>query len=415
MTRRNHDGDHAFTATVFACAIAVSCARVLMFHQDNTSTMSKDNTIKDCLLPAPFTMCFSAECKERQDEHQVSIFEATADTFTLLPTQRILDSQLAVAKYRRSTATRKRPPRSLFQILATWNHLLQVVFVEQKTFENMPRQSLLTTSAFCDDRIRALQVDLVLSQENSAELQFQLIKYHFVNMYLLSEKMTSTKCWEPKFARRALWTALTAFWNNTHDANYKDEVLCLTALCQLATRVVQDEEYCKNVVLAWQDAGSSHTSTSYGNILLLANHCVENGKYPKFLHALRIVSTCMLEMYQTTLQMICDDLPFEEEFNVICRICMAPALTMLRLGALRHYNKAFGKFEHVCGKEVSTIRDACLYDDVEYYTSSLIIILLRLPSWWLQSRWHDSCIYRRVRLLSTFAKQLVCPLKRIRW
>jgi len=307
------------------------------------------------LFPAPFTMCFSAECKERQDEHQVSIFEATADTFTLLPTQRILDSQLAVAKYRRSTATRKRPPRSLFQILATWNHLLQVVFVDQKTFENMPRQSLLTTSAFCDDRIRALQVDLVLSQENSAELQFQLIKYHFVNMYLLSEKMTSTKCWEPKFARRALWTALTAFWNNTHDANYKDEVLCLTALCQLATRVVQDEEYCKNVVLAWQDAGSSHTSTSYGNILLLANHCVENGKYPKFLHALRIVSTCMLEMYQTTLQMICDDLPFEEEFNVVCRICMAPALTMLRLGALRHYNKAFGKFEHVCGKEMARL------------------------------------------------------------
>jgi hypothetical protein len=335
-----------------------------MFHHDNTSTMSSDNTDKDSLFPAPFTMCFSAECKERQDEHQVSIFEATADTFTLLPTQRILDSQLAVAKYRRSTATRKRrPPRSLFQILATWNHLLQV-FVEQKTFEKMPRQSLLTTSAFCEDRIRALQVDLVLSQENSAELQFQLIKYHFVNTYLLSEiPSTTAKKWEPTFARQALWTALTAFWNNTHDANYRDEVLCLTALCQLATRVVQDaeEEYSKNV--AWQDHASSHRhTTSYGNILVLAaNHCVENGKkYPKFLHALRIVSTCMLEMYQTTLQMICD-LPFEEEeFNVVCRICMAPALTMLRLGALRHYNKAFGKLEHVCGKEVSTISDACM-------------------------------------------------------
>ena len=78
----------------------------------------------------------------------------------------------------------------------------------------------------------------------------------------------------PNLHDKLLWTALTAFWNgrqrNDDDMNssqHDDEVLCLTALCQLATSVVQDEEYC--TTSAWQDVVVGNT-TSYGNILVLA-------------------------------------------------------------------------------------------------------------------------------------------------
>lgn len=312
-----------------------------------TSHTAATTTYND--FPPAYSMCLEKECKERQAEHQVSVFEATVDTFALLPTKRLIHPTLAIAKYRRSAAGthQKRAPRSLLQLLLTWKHLLSV-FIRQRTFPEMSPHSLRTTVAFLDDRIRAVQVDLVLAQEASASLQFQIIKYQLLSSYLLAE--VPPKDYEPKFARQALWTALTAYWNDkTTLCEFDDQVLCLTALCQLATCVVQEEE---SGGAAWQESAASTNSSSYGNILLLAQHSCPNKSYPKFQYALKIVSACMLGMYREVLTMLANDFWSDTKFHVLCRICMAPALRTMRLGALRHYNKAFGKLEKISGTEV---------------------------------------------------------------
>lgn len=139
-------------------------------------------------FPPPYSMCFEEECGERQAQNQVSEWEATNDTCELIVTKRCLDPRLAVAKYRRSAAgdSRKRPPRTLLQLLIAWKHLLHI-FVHQTTCNNIQRRSLRHAVAFVDDRVRAIQVDFVLSQQACAPLQIQLIRYQLVCCYLLCE------------------------------------------------------------------------------------------------------------------------------------------------------------------------------------------------------------------------------------
>jgi hypothetical protein len=294
-------------------------------------------------FPPAYSMCFEEECRERQAQNQVSEWEATQETFALLPNKRILHPHLAVAKYRRSAAgdVRRRPPRNLVQLETTWKHLLYI-FTHQTIHDKMSPRSLRSTVSFVDDRVRAMQVDLVLSQQASASLQVELIKYQLLCCYLLSDM--PRKDYEPKFARQALWTALTAYWNDV-DREYDDEVLCYTALCQLAMSLMQQE--------GWQDTGS------YGNILLLAQHCEIGCDYPKFQYALEIVSAAMLGFYRNVLSML--KMSGNENFHVTCRCCVAPALNAIRLGALEHYNKAFGKLEKISGQEVRVGHVVLLY------------------------------------------------------
>jgi len=301
-------------------------------------------------FPPPYVMCFEDECRERQEQNQVSVWEATPDTCHLLITKRLLHPQLAVAKYRRSAAgdSRRRPPRTLPQLLMTWKHLLKI-FVHQQIHSNVKRQSLCSAVAFVDDRVRAIQVDLVLSQESCASLQIQLIRYQIVCCYLLSQVPRTE--YEPKFARQALWTALTAYWND--DGQYDDEVLCYNALCQLATCLIHQEGTTSG---GWQDL--SFTS-SYGNILLLAQHCDPTKHYPKFQFALDLVSCSMLGFYRNVLVMLDSyntTTISNDNFWMLCKLCMAPAFNMIRLNALRHYNKAFGKLEKISGNEVCGCR-----------------------------------------------------------
>ena len=287
-------------------------------------------------------MCFEEECRERQAQNQVSEWEATKETFGSLPNKRILHPRLAVAKYRRSAAgdSRRRPPRSLEELQMTWKHLRRI-FVHQTIHDTVAPRSLRSTVAFVDDRVRAVQVDFVLSQQASASLQIELLKYQLVCCYLLSEIPQNE--YEPKFAQQALWTALTAYWND-HSREHDDDVLCFTALCQLATCLIEQEGSSGG----WQDTGSS-----YGNILLLATqHCDPNKHYPTFQYALEIVAASVLGMYRKALAMLDSSNKNDNHFHILCRCCMAPALNVIRLGALRQYNKAFGKLEKISGQEV---------------------------------------------------------------
>lgn len=307
-------------------------------------------------FPPPFSMCSKEECQQRQEQHQVSEWEATVDTYKLQVNKRVLDPQLAVAKYRRSAAgsTQQRPPRSLPQLLTSWKHLLNIFTtqsVHHSPQQQPPPKSLLNAVSFVNDRVRAIQVDLVLSQESCCTLQLQLIHYQVVSSYLLCE--VPRKLYEPKFARQALWTALSAYWID-ENRNYEmdDSILCYTALCQLATCLVQDEGL---VGGGWQD---SNNACSYGNILLLQKHCCSSHEYRKFQFALQLVGMAMLGFHRNVLSVLLssNDETMDSDFLTMCKCCMAPAFNILRLNALRHYNKAFGKLERISGTEV-----CCLY------------------------------------------------------
>jgi hypothetical protein len=293
-------------------------------------------------------MCFAEECKERQAQNQVSEFEATVETFDHIPTKRIIHVRLAVAKYRRSAAgdVCRRPPRTLAQLKTTWQHLFQI-FVRQSICTEMSPRSLRNTVSFVDDRIRALQTDLVVLQQASSSLQVELVRYQLVCCYLLSE--VPRQHYEPKFARRALWTALTAYWND-NSRSYDDEILCYTALCQVATCLIQKDT--GNGGGGGGGGWDDSSQTGFGTILLLARHCQPDKSYPKFQYALDIVSQAVLGFHRNILSLLQKE---NTAFFVVCKCCMAPALRVIRLGALSQYNKAFGKLEQISGQEMARL------------------------------------------------------------
>jgi hypothetical protein len=299
-------------------------------------------------LPSPYSMCSTEECKERQAQKQVSEWEATEETFDKLPTQRIMDRHLAVAKYRRSAAgdTRRRPPRTLLQLEKTWQHLL-TIFVRQSIHSNMSPRSLRNTVSFVDDRVRAVQTDFVVLQEASSSLQAQLVRYQLICCHLLSE--VPRQHYEPKFARRALWTALTAYWNDDSQHRiHDDEILCYTALCQVATCLIQQDNM-HGIIGGWDD---DSPQVGFGTILLLAHRCLPTKSYPKFEYALGIVTQAILGFHRNILSLLSKG---NDAFSILCRCCMAPALNVIRIGAIRHYNKAFGKRETISGLEMARL------------------------------------------------------------
>ena len=287
-------------------------------------------------------MCSEEECRDRQSAMEVSEWEATLDTFHKSPKERIIDPSLAVSKYRRSAAgTIQRPPRRVVQLIEAWEHL-RGIFIHQKLHATQPPRALAPTVAFLDDRIRAIQVDLVVSQKASKVVQLQLVRYQIITLYLLSE--VSRTIYEPKFAKLALITALVAYWNNDTDSsvqaniNYQDhqhddEILCYTTLCHVAATLTDS---------SWVEGDS--TLATY------RQYASKDRIYPKFTAALQIAAAVHVQHYYIALKLL-----HETMSSALCRLCMAPCLNRLRWMCLSHYNKAFMKCEKVLPEDVAQL------------------------------------------------------------
>ena len=79
----------------------------------------------------------------------------------------------------------------------------------------------------------------------------------------------------------------------------------------------------------------------------------------------------------------------------LCRMCMAPAFPVLRLGALRHYNKAFGKLEHICwqrGECVVVRVNACMIRLVYYLLITDSVVVMHVDGTTLVSTVEQSCL-----------------------
>jgi hypothetical protein len=274
-------------------------------------------------------MCSEEECRDRQFAMEVSEWEATSDTFLKPPKARIIDPCLAVSKYRRSAAgTKQRQPRSLNQLIETWKHLRHIM-LHQKIHTNQPTRAWAVVVSFLDDRIRAIQVDLVVSQQVSGALQAQLVRYQLVALYLLAG--VSRTIFEPKFAKLALMTALVAYWNDADSERHDDEILCCTTLCHVAATLSDS---------SWVEGET--TLATY------RQYACKNRTYTNFRVALKIAAAVHTQQYYIALKLL-------SETSSLNRLCMAPCLNRLRWLCLGHYNKAFMKRERLSPDEVARL------------------------------------------------------------
>ena len=303
-------------------------------------------------FPPPYSMCSLEECTQREHDHELSEFECTASTFRNAPHQRRIDGSLAVTKYRRSAAgTLQRAPRRFEHLEITWAHLRYILCHQSLHLHQRPK-SLAYTVAFVDDRIRALQVDLVVLQLAAPRIHIQLTRYHLLVLYLLCQAPPNLV--QPKFMQQALWTAMSAYWKESdhHNGIHDDELLCYTALVHVASFLLAEQ----TLGGAWADADGG-----YSSILLKYRQYVSSknttsstsGLYSKFNLALDIASAAQAGYYRHLMVFLTKE--NVSPFSILCRLCMAPALPVIRLQLLQQYNKAWMKREKVSGVEMARL------------------------------------------------------------
>jgi hypothetical protein len=184
--------------------------------------------------------------------------------------------------------------------------------------------------SFLDDRIRAIQVDLVVSQQVSGALQAQLVRYQLVALYLLAG--VSRAIFEPKFAKLALMTALVAYWNDADSERHDDEILCFTTLCHVAATLLLTQAGWK-ARPRWQPTGKTPARIE---------------RIPNSGLLLKIAAAVHTQQYYIALKLL-------SETSSLNRLCMAPCLNRLRWLCLGRYNKAFMKRERLSPDEVARL------------------------------------------------------------
>lgn len=334
-------------------------------------------------------MCTEAECQERQSSGEISVFESIwppprpddvndAAACGGLPksprgkqSRRIVDPHYAMTKYRRSAAgfdaKNRAPSRSIQQLECCVSQLEYILSYQQKppppsssstsndNHNSFPQQTLCGTVGFVEDRIRAMQVDMVVSEQPSAAVQYRIVKCHILSLYLLNSVAT----YESTFGRQALSAALTNYWEEQQQQNRHrdDDILCFMALQQLSQYYTSDGHD--------ESSGTNNESLSfildyYRRNVQVRQQCLS--EFPKFQWALQLLHLAVMGRPQSILRQLAElggdndsGVNCSTEFAVLCRCCMAPAIDSLRFQALDQYNKAYMKGEKVHIKELARL------------------------------------------------------------
>jgi hypothetical protein len=294
---------------------------------------------------SPDVMCCREECEDRQRSGEVSIFEATENTVDLPIKQRRIDPVLAVSKYRRSAAghTVHYSPRNFPQIEATLNHMIELLVTQKAPSGRVPAVSFMNTVQFFDDRIRALQVDLVKTQFASKQLQSRLARCHILILYLLADEPS----YNETFGQTALHTALSSYWNHTREESTDDEILSYMAICQCSQYLQQEQKQA-----AVEESFTSSVLSLYRKYL--PSNSVK--RMPLFQWTLQLTARISLGHWTVAIHMLHDKngiLP--EHFRVLARCCFTKAMTYIRWKALQTYNISFRKEEPVTCQEVARL------------------------------------------------------------
>ena len=339
---------------------------------DTNETVNEQN-----MKIEPYTMCSRKEVNFRQRSNEISVFEATIETADRPPSDRQLDPTRAVKKYRRSAAggigkDQQYPPRNLDELYRTVEYLIDMLIHWQTSLRlTAPATSFLELVHFVEDRIRAIQVDLVTSQYASKEIQYKIVKIHVMTMYLLSD----TTKYEHRHGRQALQTALSSYWNQdacpAHGVD--DEILALTATMQLNEDLPRLDTHVDRTI--------THRTHGAGFLAVYRKH-VHTGEthafrrpFNRLQRILRVISCCNTGEWTTVLRLLhqhqeCGQQGEEEEeeeeeegqniFGVMVACLLAPTLLRIRAKALQTYNVSFMKNERLSITEVARL--LCISD-----------------------------------------------------
>ena len=309
-------------------------------------------------------MCSKQECVLRQESKEISFFEATKDSATKPPNQWKLDPSRAVQKYRRSAAGSKHTtePRSIEQLRTTVRYLVEILVTQlplHSTMSVLSRQSLVKTVSFVEDRFRAVQVDLVRSQQTSADLQLILIRAQILILYLTLD--LTPRQYARKLGCDALTSALGAYWQSLtaeeEDHSSVDEVLALKALLGIA-------EYFE----AWWTFGPDHQKPLLSPSVVLHyrrrrprrhQSKMDSEDSSRFQWTLSLITHVQSGHWRVALDQL---YACEHSFGVLARCILAPAVPHMRYQALLIYNACFwGKAGSITGNHLAAL--LCMHRD----------------------------------------------------
>jgi SAC3/GANP family len=327
-------------------------------------------------------MCSKKECVDRERFGEVSVFEChDGDSRGLQQNQRRIDPCRAVSKYRRSAAGSsvedRYPVRTVDQLAATVEHVLEIL-AEQRappttdSDSNGQRETMLATVSFVEDRLRAVQVDLVKLQHpsSSRRLQLRMARAHTVILYIMAD----CTAYEATFGAKLLQTALSSYFLASppatqfgDDTDGTDEVLSYILLFALTQDLLEAANAGKGLL----DAPLSSVSTSLAAhrhrfharlrprhddpslsesspttlqwTMLLLSHLIAGHWHM----ALRHVSSNQAESPTGNLENHGPTGHLRDAFVTLSRCLLAPLLRHMRLEALKCYNACFGKGEAV--------------------------------------------------------------------
>jgi SAC3/GANP family len=350
-------------------------------------------------LPVPpYAMCSKDECADRERFGEVSVFECRDECRHMAPNQRRIDPCRAVSKYRRSAAgssVEDRYPVRTVEQLATAVEYVLGILAEQRAAPTTThddgggnllsgrRETMLATVSFVEDRLRAVQVDLVKLQHpaSSRHLQVRMARAHVVILYLMSD----CESYEATFGGTMLQTALASFFaspapTSDCDPDTDDEVLSCLLLSALRHDLL--------------DAARASGSGGRGggpldDPLISTSTCLATHRRhfqvrlrPRHGHPSRSESSTTLQWTMLLMSRVVSGLwhmalrqlgsrqaasskgPYElnrqkgqlhDEFVTLACCLLAPCLQHMRLQALKCYNASFSKGEAVPAADVARL------------------------------------------------------------
>jgi SAC3/GANP family len=306
----------------------------------------------------PYEMCTLEECQWRVRTNEISFFERPDD---LQPPQNY-DPCRVISKYRRSAAGSftdvSRPnPRSMEALQTTVQYLIHHILIP-----HFDTQTFLAKIAFWEDRIRAVQVDLVRSNAASKDLQYALIRCHILIQYLLSD----CSKYEHSFGFAALQTALSGYWNDPASSSstdeMEDEVLSYHILVQFNQQLISsqsNDDGCLSLFwFQFTELYRKVTPPTFDPTTL------PRLRRPRLHWTLQFVFQCSLGYWQSALSMLLHtpslsfqhtDTPRCKQFQVLAKCCMATSVPYLRYKVLQALNVACMKNESLSMTEVARL------------------------------------------------------------
>jgi hypothetical protein len=260
-----------------------------------------------------------------------------------------IDPRLAVAKYRRSAAgvtdRDRAPPRTLDQLIATVQYLQHLLVSAPTISSDQSTQigSWLQVVEFVQDRLRAVQVDLVITGQASKVLQYHMTRTYIFILYLVVDVEEYART----FGKDALQAAMASYWNDPVESpRYDDEMLSYALLLQCSHSEAAASSSLSFAELYRKHVHGSPTNSNGDNI--------EKNRRPLFQWALKFVVAWNLGHWHVALRQL-DQGYGDPYFDVFARCCLAPFLPWMRWKTLEAYNLAWGKGEEVAATELARL------------------------------------------------------------